>query len=103
MGVSVVPGQIRTAAGKIDEAATGAGAHKPGDDISATPGALPGSQSAGAATSLESGWNTRFTSWKTDAEAHARTLRSAADNWSAKDEQASAAYRRLLRRTGGPI
>ena len=103
MGVSVVPGQIRTAAGKIDEAAQGATSHKPGDDIGAVSGALPGSQSAGAATSLVSGWNKRFKSWVTDSEANAKALRSAADNWSEKDELATAAYRRLMRRTGGPI
>jgi hypothetical protein len=103
MGVSVVPGQIRTAAGKIDEAATGAGAHQPGDDIGAVSGALAGSGSAEAATSLETGWNTRFRIWRTEAEAHAKALRSAADNWSTQDEQAAAAYRRLVHRTGGVL
>lgn len=98
-----VPADLRTAAGKMGQAATSAHSHRPGDDVGGVADALPGGASAGAAKALEGGWNARFKSWQTDAENQATAMTSAADNWSSEDDQATARHRQLMRRTGGML
>jgi hypothetical protein len=65
-------------AGTVDLVGTTAG----------VPGALPGSRSAQAATTLANAWQTRIKGWSTEADAHGRNMNTAADYYAANEEAA---------------
>lgn len=96
MTVSVVPQEIRTAAGKMDACVSTVRSHVP-TEVGGIADALPGSQSAGAASTLHTTWGSRFRGWANDAEAHASGLRTSADNWTDTDLSVRARQERLAR------
>jgi hypothetical protein len=96
MGVEVVPDQIRDAAAKMDAAASGVRSNAP-TDIDGVAGALPGSQSAGAATTLASTWKSRFNGWARRTDAHVTGMREAADTWASTDHTNAARMEKMAR------
>jgi hypothetical protein len=96
MGVSVVPGEIRSAAGKMEDAATGVRGNVP-TDVSGIADALPGSESAGAAGTLGTTWQTRFRGWAKRVDTHVAGMRSAADDWASTDHTNAARMEKLAR------
>jgi hypothetical protein len=100
MGVSVVPGKIRTAAGKINEAATESRNHKP-DEIGGVADALPSSTSGPLASTLATTWGKRFGEWATAAADHATSMQTAADSWADTDVASRARAERQARMMDG--
>ena len=96
MGVKVVPEEIRAAAGKMEAAASGVRTHCP-TEVSGVSDALPGSQSAGAATTLGTTWQGRFRGWATRTETHATGMREAARTWDSTDHTNSARLEKMAR------
>ncbi|WP_110208832.1 hypothetical protein [Nocardioides daejeonensis] len=96
----VVPDKIRAAAGKMATAATEARTHKP-DEVGNVSTALPGSDSASAASTLSTEWKTRFTGWADDVDTHATSMRDSADDWDGADLAALAREERLARTMDG--
>jgi len=96
MGVSAVPGEIRSAAGKMEAAATGVRGNIP-TDVSGVADALPDSQSGGAASSLSSTWQSRFSGWARRTDTHVTGMRDAADSWDTTDHTNAARLEKLAR------
>ncbi|GAB3654511.1 hypothetical protein GCM10027596_06420 [Nocardioides korecus] len=102
-GFKVVAGDIRASAREMEAAATGVSGANPGHDVADVATALPGGQSAGAATALVTKWTARFRGWHDDAHSQAERLTTAAANYDASDFAADQQLRLLLRRTGETI
>lgn len=99
-GYEVVQADLRAAGQQIEAAGTGVKGADPSGRVGEVSAAMPGSQSAGAATSLSSTWRTRFDSWAEDAEGQATRLRDAATEYDNSDYLADQRLRILMRRTG---
>jgi hypothetical protein len=92
----IVPQDIRAAADKMETAVTAVDANIP-TGVSAVSTALPGSQSAGAATTLAETWRTAYRSWVSDGTSHVASLRRHADDWVETDLAQAARMERLAR------
>ncbi|MFC7493146.1 MULTISPECIES: hypothetical protein [unclassified Nocardioides] len=92
----IVPQEIRAAADKMEAAVTAVDANIP-TGVNAVSTALPGSQSAGAATSLTETWRTAYQSWVSDGTTHVAALRRHADDWVETDLAQAARMERLAR------
>ena len=92
----IVPQDIRAAATKMETAVTAVDANIP-TGVSAVSTALPGSQSAGAASTLADTWRTAYTTWVGDATKHVASLRRHADDWVETDLAQAARMERLAR------
>lgn len=101
MGFEAVPDALR-AAGRAGEEAVGeirnADCGAPVADVSA---ALPGTTSAGAATSFARSWKTTFFGWCDAAGQQAASLIQAADSYIAGDDSANSSLPRPS--TQGPF
>lgn len=86
--IQVITSEIRSAAGKLAKAANGVLDASPENDLDAIPGAMPGSQSAGAAQALGSAWAAQFKKWHDDAMAEHDVMIDNADNYDASDLRA---------------
>ncbi|MBN8880940.1 MAG: hypothetical protein J0H73_01310 [Salana multivorans] len=76
--------ELRAAATMLDSASETIGANVPA--LSGVGTALPGSTSAGAATSLDSAWSTAFEGLGERVSASATSYRACADAWDATDQ-----------------
>lgn len=92
--IEVVTAELRTAAGKVGEAADSVGAVTPGATVERISSALPGSESAGKARRCSTNWTNRLESWVTAAGAQKSRLASSAENYDGAD---AAAYARMMR------
>ncbi|MRJ76601.1 hypothetical protein GEV29_08645 [Aeromicrobium sp. SMF47] len=92
--IEVVTAELRTAAGKVGEAAESVGAVTPGTAVGRISTALPGSDSASAARTCSTSWTRRLEDWVTAAEAQKSRLASSAENYDGAD---AAAYNRMTR------
>lgn len=92
--VHAVPDAIRRAAGSVDAAAAGVGAHVP-SELNEVGEALPGSLSAGTAGELASTLRARFRAWERRAENHASAMRGSAQAWNDTDALAATVHRGL--------
>lgn len=102
-GFKVVAGDIRAAAREMEAAATAVAAANPGHDVADVATALPGGQSASAASALVAKWTDRFKGWHDDAHSQGERLTRAAANYDASDYAADQRMRLLMRRTGERI
>ena len=59
--------------------------------------ALPGSQSASAASTLADTWRTTYRAWVESGRTHVAALRQHADDWVATDQAQAARMERLAR------
>lgn len=87
-GYEVVQQDVRDAADQLKLAADGVRDCGPDTAAAAVATALPGSRSATAATTLESRWQRRFTTWADDADGQHTTLHRNADNYDAAEHEA---------------
>lgn len=93
---SIVPGDIRAAATAMAAAVTAVDANAP-TGVADVASALPGSQSAGAASRLAETWRTAYADWVRDANHHVEALRQHADDWVETDRAQAARMERLAR------
>jgi len=84
-----VVADIDSSADGMTSAAETVGAADPSKDLGSIGTALAGGTSGAAATALASTWSTRFSSWSTDAEAHATARRNSAAAYTRADHEAS--------------
>ena len=96
MGVKVVPEEIRSAAGKMEAAASGVRNHCP-TEVSGVSDALPGSQSATAASTLGTTWQGRFRGWARRTDELATSMRAAAGTWDSTDHTNAARLEKMAR------
>ncbi|GAA3534476.1 hypothetical protein GCM10022222_17520 [Amycolatopsis ultiminotia] len=88
MGFTTVPDALR-AAGRSGDSAVGAVRGADCDQaLEGVPGALPGSNAAGAARTHADTWGATLKAWCADVEAQAKALSTAADAYVAGDEHA---------------
>jgi hypothetical protein len=80
----------------MESVVTGVGANTP-TGVDGVGSALPGSTSAGAATTLSETWRTAYDAWVTAAAAHVGALRRHADDWVETDLAQAARIERLVR------
>ena len=92
--IEVVTAELRTAAGKVGEAADSVGAVTPGATVERVSSALPGSESASKARRCSTSWTRRLEDWVTAAGAQRTRLETSAENYDGAD---AAAYARMLR------
>jgi hypothetical protein len=92
----IVPQDIRAAATKMETAVTAVDANIP-TGVSAVSTAMPGSQSAAAASTLADTWRTAYQSWVKDATGHVASLRQHADDWVETDLAQAARMERMAR------
>lgn len=85
VGFEAVREDIDESAAAISETARGVKTADPSDHLSIIASALPGSESAAAATSLAGTWTDRFKAWSDDTEAHAETRRGSAASYTRTD------------------
>lgn len=100
VSIEVIPSQIRKTADNLLEAAEGVKRANPSDSLDAFAGALPGSQSAGAAKGLANAWNERFRTWFNDADHQHEAQYNAARNYDDADYAADRAARNAALHTG---
>jgi hypothetical protein len=93
---SIVPHDIRTAATAMETAVTSVRANVP-TGVGDVAAALPGSQSAGAASRLAETWRTTYGDWVHAATRHVAALRRHADDWVETDLAQAARMERLAR------
>lgn len=86
--IQVITSEIRSAAHKLAQAANGVTDASPEKDLDGIPGAMPGSQSAGAAQALGSAWATQFKKWHDDAIAEHDVMVDNANNYDESDLRA---------------
>ena len=96
MGVKAGPEEIRAAAAKMEAAAGGVRDHAP-TEVSGVSDALPGSQSAAAATTLGTTWQGRFRGWARRTDEHATSMREAARTWDSTDHTNAARMEKMAR------
>lgn len=84
-GVDVETNAVIKAAKEIESAAAGVNRGDPHSDVDKIADALPGSSSAGAASTLQSKWKTRFSDWERDAETQGTELRASASTYDETD------------------
>lgn len=89
MNNEVTPGEIQKAASRLRDAVEAVRKHVP-TEVKQIAEAMPGSDSAGPAGQLSSTWKTRYNSWATDTEKHAKTMDEVAKNWTKVDEHIAA-------------
>ncbi len=99
-GFETVAADIRAAARAMTTTANEVGALHPERAVDKIATALPGSQSAGAATALAAAWARRFGGWHDDAGAQAEKMHHSAEDYDASDYQADARLRILMHHTG---
>ncbi len=87
----IKPGEVRAAAGTIEQAARTVRRHIP-DEVGQIGSALAGSASAAAGSGLATAWADAYLRWSTDADTHAQSMRAAADAWTSTDEAATARF-----------
>lgn len=80
----------------MEAAASGVRSHCP-TEVSGVAGALPGSESAAAASTLGSTWQTRFRGWATRTDAHVKGMREAAQTWDTTDHTNAARLEKMAR------
>lgn len=90
MAIEMVPADMRDAGATMQAAARGAGRASPHQDLDPVPGALPGSRSGPAATTLSRTWLQRFADWKRAAEGFGDDLVAEADAHEQADRRAAA-------------
>lgn len=93
--------EVRRAAGLVAGVAQTVRSHVP-DEIGGIGSALSGSASAGAGTSLAAAWAQSYAAWAAQAEAHAQSMRDAADAFDAADAHAAGTYDRFPLTPTGP-
>ncbi|HEY0239607.1 MAG TPA: hypothetical protein VGC37_13280 [Friedmanniella sp.] len=79
------------AAGTIEQVARTVRGHVP-DEVGQIGSALAGSASAAAGTSLATAWADAYLRWSTGADAHAQSMRAAADAWTTTDEAVTSRF-----------
>ncbi|MDT9593481.1 hypothetical protein RDV89_10420 [Nocardioides zeae] len=92
MTLEMVREAVVDAAGRMDEAAAGAEGTSVGEHVGTVGGALPGSTSGPAATTLGTTWTSEFEAWVRDARDHAETMRTSAANIEEADTVSAAAH-----------
>jgi hypothetical protein len=80
-GFATVPDAVRAAGVTMGDAVSVLRGADCGTPVGELTGALPGSVSAGAATSYASAWKSSFVGWCDQAAAHARNMVQAAANY----------------------
>ena len=90
--IEVVTGRLRQAAAQIGAAADGVHGAAPHALLDAVDAALPGSASAGAASTLCGSWQTRFAGWVDDARAQRQRLDASAASYDGTDEVAATSF-----------
>lgn len=92
----IVPQDIRAAADSMEAAVTAVDANVP-TGVGDVSSALPGSQSAGAASALADTWRAAYGSWVKAATHHVAALRQHADDWVETDLAQAARMEKLAR------
>lgn len=90
---STVPQDLRRAAGQCNDVATVVAGLKSTNDLSGVATAMPGSQSAKAASRLETEWDEDFATWAKRMRSHAASLRASAGTYRATDDSGSSSLR----------
>ncbi len=91
---------IRSAGTEMTSAAGEVTSADPSGSVGDIGAALPGSQSASAATKLATAWSKRFKGWHDDGVAQGERMSKAAEGYDESDHRAAAAMRLMLHRTG---
>lgn len=99
-GFEAVASDIRDAAGQIEAAGEGVKGADPSGRIGDVKGAMAGSDSATAASTLADKWRTRFQDWSDDADSQAQRLRDSANEYDNSDYLADVRLRQQMHRTG---
>lgn len=97
-GFEVVQADIRAAARKLGETAEGVENADPSKEVTPIGTAMPGSRSAAAAARLTSTWQTRFSTWGSDATTQQDKLVDSAADYDAADYASS--QRHIAQRRG---
>lgn len=90
--IEVVTGRLRAAATQLGAAAQGVHGASPHGLLDAVATALPGSASAGAASTLSGSWQTRFAGWVADARAQRQRLTASAASYDGTDEATATTF-----------
>jgi hypothetical protein len=93
------PAAVRRAASTIEYVGRTVRSNIP-DGVGQIAGALAGSASAGAGSSLAAAWTDAYGRWSVSADSHAQAMRAAADAWSTTDQ---AVVDRFSQRLGGAM
>lgn len=96
----VVPADIRKAATKLRQAATGVRGHVP-VEVKQVSDALPSSASAGPAARVSAAWDKRFHNWAKRADAQAHGMDNSAAAWEKTDENNAAKANKQISGLGG--
>jgi hypothetical protein len=102
-GFEVYASQIRTSGKQLKAAAEGVKGANPSGEVDAVATALPGSQSAGAASKLSSTWKSRFQNWHDDADGQGDKVIASADTYDQSDYAADVRLRNAARHLGEPL
>ena len=96
MTLEMLRADVDAAAQKLGAAADGIGATEPGPHLAGVRGALPDSQSAGAAQSLTESWGTAVSDLTRDLGALRDQMIAAANHLEAEDEVVRTAFHRPM-------
>lgn len=102
-GFEVYASQIRSSGRKLKAAAEGVKGADPSGEVDAIGTALPGSQSAGAATTLGDTWKRRFQDWHDEAVGQGDKVIASADTYDQSDLAADVRLRNAARHLGEPL
>jgi hypothetical protein len=102
-GFEVVADQIRSAARQLKAAADGVKGADPSGDVADVAAALPGSESAAAATTLTDAWKKRFQGWYDDGVAQGEKLTASAESYDVSDFNTDIRLRDMMRHLGESI
>lgn len=93
--------EVRSAAEVVAGVARTVRAHVP-QEVADIASAVPGGTSGAAGSALATAWSQSYAAWAAQAEAHAQSMRDAADSWDGVDEHAAAAFGQFPMTPTGP-
>ncbi|GAB3655843.1 hypothetical protein GCM10027596_09310 [Nocardioides korecus] len=98
MGISIDHNAVTRASAQMESAAAQIVPVKPETRLATIATALPGSSSAGAASSCGTRWRTDLDAWHTNATEYARTMEACSEAYATTDNTAADNFRRAVPR-----